>query len=682
MSIRNLFLAGLGFLAAAYAAPPVPVLISPAHNATGLPRTDTLTWAASAGTATYRVQLSTDSTFATTTLNDSTVTGTTRVTPLLANNTVYYWRVNAKDSTGTSAFSVRQTFTVILATPSAPTLSFPPNNTTNLAPSINLNWTPATGAATYRVQLSADSTFTTTTVDDSTVTGITLAVGPLASGTVYYWRVNAKNAGGTSAFSTRRTFTVVAPPTVPVLNTPANNATGVAISSNLTWSAINGAATYRVQLSADSTFATTIIDDSSVASTTRATGTLANNTLYYWRVNGKNAVGTSAFSTIRTFTTLISIPAAPTLSNPANNATGRPLNDTLKWNASAGATSYRVQFSTDSTFSNVIFFSPLLDDSTVTATSQSVGPLTNGTTYYWRVNAKNSAGTGAFSARRAFSTQIALPAVPTLSGPASNATALPLIDTLRWNVSTGAATYRVQLSPDTAFATLVVNDSTLITTTKVVGPLTNGTTYYWRINAKNAAGISAFSTRRAFTTLTPIPSAPALSSPANNATDLPLTDTLRWTAVTGALSYRVQLSTNASFADLVVNDSSITGTARIVSSLTNGTVYYWRVQARNAGGTGTFSEVGHFTTTGPASIFLKKSIANGFDGNSLRFSLAHRSLVKIALFDSRGKQTLKILSEVRDPGLYNLPLPTQGLKGWYLLDFQSEGIHKTLKLAL
>ncbi|RCK75921.1 MAG: Alkaline serine exoprotease A precursor [Ignavibacteriae bacterium] len=92
-------------------------------------------------------------------------------------------------------------------------------------------------------------------------------------------------------------------------------------------------------------------------------------------------------------------PAAPTLSSPANGATGVSTSPTLVWNASSGATSYRLQVSTSSSFSTLTF-----DQSGITATSQAISGLANSTTYYWRVNASNSAGTSAWSSVWSFTT--------------------------------------------------------------------------------------------------------------------------------------------------------------------------------------------------------------------------------------------------------------------------------------
>ena len=87
-------------------------------------------------------------------------------------------------------------------------------------------------------------------------------------------------------------------------------------------------------------------------------------------------------------------PAAPILSVPANGATVPSLTPILMWNASAGATSYRLQVAINSIFDAT---ATAFDDSTITATSKQVGPLANNTTYFWRVKAKNGAGQGPFS---------------------------------------------------------------------------------------------------------------------------------------------------------------------------------------------------------------------------------------------------------------------------------------------
>jgi len=56
------------------------------------------------------------------------------------------------------------------------------------------------------------------------------------------------------------------------------------------------------------------------------------------------------------------------------------------------------------------------------------------------------------------------------------------------------------------------------------------------------------------------------------------------------------------FSTLVANDTTTTATVFTVNNLKYKTVYYWRVAAVNAGGTGAWSQVWSFTTEESTSI--------------------------------------------------------------------------------
>jgi regulation of enolase protein 1 (concanavalin A-like superfamily) len=91
--------------------------------------------------------------------------------------------------------------------PSAPTLSSPSNGATGVATNPTLSWNASSGATSYGLQLSTSSSFSTTTVNRTGVTTTSSAVSGLGNNTTYYWRVNATNAGGTSGWSSTRSFT-------------------------------------------------------------------------------------------------------------------------------------------------------------------------------------------------------------------------------------------------------------------------------------------------------------------------------------------------------------------------------------------------------------------------------------------------------------------------------------------
>ena len=190
-------------------------------------------------------------------------------------------------------------------------------------------------------------------------------------------------------------------------------------------------------------------------------------------------------------------PAAPSLSSPANGAIGVSTSPTLSWGASSGATSYVVEVSTNTGFSPVTY------TATVTGTSAVVSPaLANSTTYYWHVKATNTYGSSLYSTSWSFTTTApgTVPAAPSLSSPADLATGVSTSPTLSWTASTGATSYTAQVSTDITFATLVVNRAGITTTSTAVTGLANNTKYYWRVNATNTYGTSAWSATRSFTT--------------------------------------------------------------------------------------------------------------------------------------------------------------------------------------
>jgi hypothetical protein len=287
-------------------------------------------------------------------------------------------------------------------------------------------------------------------------------------------------------------------------------------------------------------------------------------------------------------------PTAPTLVSPANGAASQPVSLTLTWNKIAIAASYYFQVASDTAFATIV-----ASDSTLTDTAKTLSSLLNGTTYYWRVRAKNAVGVSPWSAKRSFTIIVAAPAAPMLTLPADKATNVAVNPMLTWNTVTGAASYRVQVSTSNTFGTIYVQDSTLTAGSKAISGLSNSTKYYWRVNATNVGGTGAWATD-SFTTIIAAPGVPSLTSPANGATDVALSLTLNWSAATNAATYRLQVATDSTFqTGFAVNDSTLAGPSRAVSALSTSTKYYWRVNAKNAAGTGSWSSVWHFTTVPP-----------------------------------------------------------------------------------
>jgi hypothetical protein len=88
-----------------YGRPESPTLISPLNRSTDIKSNPTMDWDVSIGASTYHLQVSTSPTFNLVLFEDSTLTMTDQEIGPLINNTVYFWRVLAKNSNGNSMWS-------------------------------------------------------------------------------------------------------------------------------------------------------------------------------------------------------------------------------------------------------------------------------------------------------------------------------------------------------------------------------------------------------------------------------------------------------------------------------------------------------------------------------------------------------------------------------------------------
>jgi len=212
-----------------------------------------------------------------------------------------------------------------------------------------------------------------------------------------------------------------------------------------------------------------------------------NNTDHFWRVDEINSSGTTT-GIVWKFKTL-GPPAQITSPVPANGAVNQAVAITLSWTAAVGATSYDVYFGTvqadvtaatnsDAAFKGNqagVMFTP-------------TGVMAN-TTYYWRIDPKNSAGTTA-GAVFSFTTGV-LPAKATNFVPANNATGISVTPTLTWTAGAGAVTHDVYFGTDQVAVTNATtatagvfkgNQGATNYQPGVVTALTADTPYYWRID--------------------------------------------------------------------------------------------------------------------------------------------------------------------------------------------------------
>jgi predicted phage tail protein len=214
---------------------------------------------------------------------------------------IYYWRVRAVNNAGMSGWSDVWSFTTTGPPPAVPLLLSPVNNSPIYSAPLSVNWIASSGAASYTLQVSANSSFSTFVFNQSGLTSFSQQVTGLVAST-YYWRVSATNNYGPSEWSTVWSFTTNGP-TQPFLSAPANNATNQSVSPSLTWSASSGAASFTLQVSVSSSFTSFAYNQSGLTSLNQQVTGLTALTVYYWRVSATNDYGTSGWADTWRFTT-------------------------------------------------------------------------------------------------------------------------------------------------------------------------------------------------------------------------------------------------------------------------------------------------------------------------------------------------------------------------------------------
>ena len=440
--------------------PPAAPTVTMTYSDSGKPK---LTWNAVSGATSYRVFRSESrgtgySLLGTTTATSYTNTGA-------AVGKTYYYRVKAVNSVGTSGYSNIVSGKAKTAAPAAPSVTI--GNSSTGKP--QLTWKAVSGAVKYEVyrstrQNTGYSLLGTTSSTSYVNTGA-------AVGKTYYYRVKAVNSVGTSGYSNIVSGKAkTAAPAAPSV-TIGNSSTG---KPQLTWKAVSGAVKYEVYRSTRQNTGYSLLGTTSSTSYVN-TGAAVGKT-YYYRVKAVNRDGmASAYSNIVSGKAKAAAPAAPSVT-AGNSSTGKPR---LTWKAVSGAVSYRIYRSE----SRGTGYSLL---GTTSSTSYVNTGAAVGKTYYYRVKAVNRDGmASAYS--NIVSGKATLPA-PVLNIGLSVSSGKPM---LAWDAVPGATSYRIyrSTSRDSGYSLLATTTSTSYVNTSAA----KGTTYYYRVKACNAAGLSPYS---------------------------------------------------------------------------------------------------------------------------------------------------------------------------------------------
>lgn len=293
--------------------------------------------------------------------------------------------------------------------------------------------------------------------------------------------------------------------------------------------------------------------------------------------------------------TCIGQPTIPSLKAPVNGSLLTNYQPKLDWNDSTPGLlldHYNLQIDEDKLFTLPIKLDinlPHLGPSDYSLLSS----LDSNKTYYWRIQAVNSAGAPTkWSTIYSFRTPMN-PPMPLL--PVNNInTNRP---TFTWNSVPGATGYSIQVSSSLMFTPLLINaivsgNTTLLYTPSISLPI--NTSLYWRVKA-NGTNVSNWSDPLTFLTSGIPPNAPTLSNPVTNSLQTNLSPTLDWNASTMPTTstatfdrYQVQVSMDSNFnstsIDALTTAGDISAHQFVIGSgstspLLPNLKYYWKVRS-------------------------------------------------------------------------------------------------------
>ncbi len=494
--------------------PAKPQLSAPMNNAAAQPYSVSLTWLpvndADGDLVLYDVYLGNNPNPATLLAGGLQQTNITAA--LLSPNTKYYWKVVAKDAFGGTIASDEFSFTVQNnsqnTAPAAPQLTSPLAYESGVSNTAVLQWNAAFDidgdALVYDVYVSASQVWGTPVATG--ISSLQYTTAALTHGITWYWKVVARDNKGGETASVVWNFTVKNnAPSAPVPLTPAMDEVQTGTSTILTWTAAtdpeNDAIVYDVYLDKNAQPETLLAKG--LTTLNYNTPAIDNNSVYYWQVIARDALGAATPGPVYTFTGKNEAPSAPVLQLPANNGNITTNATTLTWQAGtdidSGPPGYDVYIGSSA--------ATLQRTGTVFTNNFTTGTLTAGTTYYWKVVARDQQQATTESAVWSFTVQPIAPnqppAAPQLISPANQSLNVPVQQTqFTWTAAidpeADPVKYDLYVSTNAPAETKIAADINGVSYT--LNNLVANTTYYWKVVAKDDHGNSTAGNINQFTT--------------------------------------------------------------------------------------------------------------------------------------------------------------------------------------
>ena len=545
--------------------------LSPAGETSLTDTTPTLSWTGITEAQSYQIRFATSSSELENIQPVDILSGTS-YTPDTAweNNQTHYWQVRARNADGIfGVWSSFADFTIGWGSISGQT---PANGTVLNTCKPQLSWDPVSLAESYEIRVAeSPEELEDATIYTRALTNYT-PDSNLTNLKSHYWQVRAKDSyGAYTAWSSPINFAIE---WGEVAGLSPDSATTGDLTPDFSWTAVDQAEEYNLRLAysesaLESPAFTTVTGSNSFT----PSSSLENNRNIYWQVQAVNSSGgTGPWSDPASFQIIWGNISGLT---PASGSTTENLSPEFSWSPVDGASLYEIRYADDE--------DDLLSASISTSETGSFTPptaLTNLTTCYWQVRAKDS--DGQYGSWSSSTLDIHWGDITGLSpsGGSSSADTTPV---LSWNEVTNAAGYELrsalsQEDLDDAVPVTGISEETFTPST----PWENNKTHYWQVRAKSADNqygnwSSPVSLDIAWGEISGL-------SPGDNASVTSLLPGLTWDNVGNAEDYEIRLSENETGLNEAAIHTLESNSFTPDANFNNFQEYFWQVRAQNSDG--------------------------------------------------------------------------------------------------
>ena len=378
---------------------------------------------------------------------------------------------------------------------------------------------------------------------------------------------------------------------------------------------------------------------------------------------------------------------SPGLISPSDSAiVNQGTSLSLVWGTKGIVQTYHLQVSTSSSFSTTV-----TDKSGLTTTSSKLNSLKLNTTYYWRVNNTNSAGTSDWSYVRSFNA-----AAPFISISSPNGGETLYLDStyiVRWK-SNIADTVNINLMNGTNVASVIgtgIVSKTYAYQWQIPSGLTTGSNYKVTVTSKTNSAYTGSSSSTFSVIVNPLP----VELVTFYADLIGSNVDIKWTTATEVNTLRfyvqrmsVTISTNGSWLTVgTINahmNSSTQNDYSFIDKNREPGKYNYRLKILDKDGSFILSDVINAEVALPGKFELMQNYPNPFNpSTTIKYSIPVNQHVTIIIFDILGGEIEKLVDEEKLAGEYEVKFNTHNLSsGVYLYKLTSGACTQVRKMQL